>query len=289
MEPLISIITPTNNIINGGFADDFNILVSLLDLQTYPEVEHIIIDNASTDGTVEMLKDYKNKGYLNFFTEKDTGKFDAFNKGIMRAKGKYVAFCSCDDFYHDITAFRDIAAVMEAENADFTFSPAYCRHPEGFVFLFAPAMHNAFQVVPCSRQAMFFKKSVLEKERYFDEKFKLMSDYDLLIRLMMKKYKGIYYPGNFTTYKLGEKSTAAAEKAELECKMIYAKNYRNLYQLTNASLDKMSQYSDFPKELLDKLAEYYPQADKDLFYERCEQMHQIRLSAKKQLKEQAGN
>lgn len=286
MEPLISIITPTSNIIEKGLADDFNLLVSLLDLQTYDEIEHIIVDNASSDGTIEMLKDYKNKGYLNFYTERDTGKFDAFNKGIMRAKGKYVAFCSCDDFYHDITAFKDIANVMEAENADFIFAPAYCRHPEGFVFLFAPAMHNAFQVVPCSRQAMVFKKSVLEKEHMFDEKFKLMSDYDLIIRLMLKKYKGIYFPGNYTTYKLGEKASNEPEKAEAECRMIFAKNYRNLFPLTNEILDKMAKASEFPKGLLDKLAGCYPEADHDLFYERVEQMHQIRVNAKKQLKEQ---
>ena len=51
MEPLISIITPTYNIIENGLTDEFNLLVNLLDKQTYPNVEHIIIDKASTDDT----------------------------------------------------------------------------------------------------------------------------------------------------------------------------------------------------------------------------------------------
>lgn len=121
MDPLVSIITPTYNIVENDHADEFNLLVSLLELQTYPKIEHIVIDGASNDETIELLKDYKNKGYLNFFTEKDTGKFHALNKGVMRAKGKYIAFISCDDFYHDITAIYDAVNVLEAENADFLF------------------------------------------------------------------------------------------------------------------------------------------------------------------------
>ena len=168
MEPLVSIITTTHNIVEKGQADDFSLLVTLLDMQTYPNIEHIVIDNASTDDTVVLLKDYKNKGYINFYSERDTSKFNGYNKGILRAKGKYLAFISCDDFFHDITAIYDLVNLMEAENADFSFSPSYCRHSEGFVFLFNPAMYNAFQVMPCPRQCMFFKKSVLEKENYFD-------------------------------------------------------------------------------------------------------------------------
>lgn len=189
MDPRVTIITTTHNIIDKEQTDDFNLMVNLLDMQTYPEIEHLIIDNASTDGTDILLKDYKNKGYLNFFSERDTSKFHGYNKGIMRAKGKYIAFISVDDFFHDITAIQDVVNLMEANNADFSFSPAYCRHPDGFVFLFQPAMHNAFQVMPCARQAMFFKKSVLEKENYFDEKFKILSEFDLIIRLMLKNIK----------------------------------------------------------------------------------------------------
>ena len=77
MEPFVTIITPTHNLLENNLADDFNLLISLLDMQTYPNIEHLIIDNMSNDGTVEMLKDYKNKGYINFFSERDTGKFNA--------------------------------------------------------------------------------------------------------------------------------------------------------------------------------------------------------------------
>lgn len=279
MEPFVTIITTTDNLIKNDHADEFNLLVSLLDLQTYPNIEHLVIDNMSTDGTVEMLKDYKNKGYIQFYSEKDTGKFNAFNKGVMRAKGKYVSFISCDDFLHDITAVYDVVNLLEANNADFSFSPAYCRHPEDFTFLFAPAMHNVFQVLPCARQGMFFKKSMIEKENYFDEKFKLMSDFDFIIRIIMKKYKGVYFDSNYTTYKLGEKGVQNPKRVEEETKAIYFKNYRNLYPLNDDTLNKMAGLSEFPKPLLEKLSAYFPPEDKQLFMERCEQMNQLRINA----------
>lgn len=282
MEPFVSIITTTHNIVEKGQADDFNLLVTLLDMQTYPNIEHIVIDNASTDDTIELLKDYKNKGYIQFYSEKDTGKFNGYNKGILRAKGKYISFISCDDFYHDITAIQDMVNLMEAENGDFSFSPSYCRHPEGFVFLFVPAMYNAFQVMPCPRQCMFFKKSVLEKEGYFDEKFKLMSDYDLIIRLMLKKYKAVFLNQNYTTYKLGEKLNANPQTGDNEAKAIFYKNYRTLYPLNEDILDRMVKISEFPGELLEKLATRFDAEDRDLFFERYQQMHELRLNAFKE-------
>ena len=145
-EPDVTIITPTSNIVENGQADDFTLLINLLDKQTYPQVEHIIIDKASNDDTPLLLKDYKNKGYIQFFSEPDTGKYQALNKGIVHAKGKYVAFVSCDDFFHDITGFLDVISIMEENNADFSFAPAYCIHPEGFVFQFDPAIYNVFHI-----------------------------------------------------------------------------------------------------------------------------------------------
>lgn len=279
MEPFVTIITPTYNLLENNQVDDFNLLIQLLDMQTYPNIEHLIVDNASTDGTVEFLKEYKNKGYLTFFSEPDNGKFNAYNKGIMRAKGKYVAFISCDDFLHDITAIYDLVNIMEANNSDFSFSPAYCRHPENFVFLFAPSMHNAFQVMPCARQAMLFKKSMLEAENYFDEKFKILADFDLIMRIIMKGYSPAYFENNYVTYKMGTKAVENLKKTEEESKAVYYKNFKDLYPVNDEILNKMALYSEFPKPLLEKLSVYFPEEDRELFFNKCEQMHKIRLNA----------
>lgn len=288
-EPEVTVITTTSNIVDNGQADDFTLLINLLDRQTYPYVEHLIIDNASSDETVTLLKEYKNSGFINFFSEPDHGKFDAMNKGIMRAKGKYVSFLSCDDFYHDITAIYDIVNLMEQENADFCFFPSYCCHPDGYAFLFTPAMLNAFQVTPCPRQAMFFKRSVLEELRFFDDKFKLLADYDLTIRLLLNGYRGVFFENNVLTCKLGEQVSKHSTQVEAECNHIFYKNYKNMYPMTNEVLDRMVKLSEIPKPLLDKFAAKYPQEDRELFFERYEAMYNLRVQALQSLREQERN
>ena len=285
-EPEVTIITPTSNIVDKGQADDFTLLVNLLDRQTYEFVDHLIIDNASQDGTEVLLKEYKNSGFLTFYSEPDRGKFDAMNKGLLRAKGKYVAFLSCDDFYHDITGIADVVNVMEEEDADFCFFPSYCCHPEGYVFQFIPAMLNTFQVAPCPRQAMFFKKSVLNELRGFDEKFKLLADYDLVIRLVLGGYKGVLFDGNIVTCKLGEQVSKNTTQVEAECNHIFYKNYKNMYPMSNEVLDRMVKFSENPKPLLDKLAMKFPSEDRDLFYEKYQQMYELRMEAVKNLRQQ---
>lgn len=285
-EPEVTIITPTSNIVDKEQSDDFTLLINLLDKQTYEYIEHLVIDNASNDGTEVLLKEYKNAGFINFYSEPDRGKFDAMNKGLLRAKGKYVSFMSCDDFYHDITAIADIVNLMEEEDADFCFFPSYCIHPEGFVYQFIPAMLNTFQVSPCPRQAMFFKKSALSEIGAFDEKFKLLADYDLVIRLVMNGYRGILFDSNVVTCKVGEQATKHTVQVEAECNHIFYKNYKNLHPLSDEALDRMVKLSEIPRPLLAKLAEKFPAEDRDLFYERYEAMYNIRLDAQRQLREQ---
>ena len=282
----MTVITPTSNIVDKNQADDFTLLVNLLDKQTYPYVEHLIIDNDSKDGTEVLLKEYKNAGFLSFYSEPDRGKFDAMNKGLLRAKGKYVSFISCDDFYHDITAIADIVGVMEEEDADFCFFPSYCCHPEGYAFQFIPAMLNAFQVVPCPRQAMFFKKSVLSEVRAFDTKFQLLADYDLIIRLLLAGYKGVLFDGNVITCKLGDQVAKHTTQVEAECNHIFYKNYKPLYPLSNEALERMVKISEIPRPLLDKLATKFPSEDRDLFYEKYQQMYELRVEAVRNLRDQ---
>lgn len=283
-EPEFTVVTPTSNIVESGHADDFTLLVNLLNRQTYPYIEHIVIDNASQDGTIELLKDFKNNGYLSFFSEPDHGKFDAMNKGILRAKGKYIAFLSCDDFYHDITGIYDVVNLMEEQNADFCFFPSYCVHPEGYAFVFAPAMLNVFQVSPCPRQAVVFKKSVLDELRSFDDKFKLLADYDLMIRLVLNGYKGVSFDSIIVTCNVGEQVMKHTVQVEAECNHIFYKNYKNLYPMTNEVLDRMVKISEIPKPLLDKLVTKFPPDDRDLFYERYEAMYDLRIQAVQNLR-----
>ena len=285
-EPEITIITTTHNIVEAGKADDFTLLLDLMNRQTYQFVDHLIMDNASTDETMSLLKDYKNMGYIDFFSAPDNGKFDAMNKGLLRAKGKYVAFLSCDDFYHDIMGLETVVSYMEEENADFCYFPSYCVQPEGTAFLYNPSPHNVFQGMPFPRQAVIFKKETLAKIGNFDAKFKLFADYDLILKLFLHKLKGIFFGGCIVTYKMGENALKYPTQIQAECRHIFHQNYRNLYPVNENVIDRMVNIAEIPKALLDKLATCFPEDEHEAFYQQYEQMYEFRKENAQAIREQ---
>ena len=93
--PKISIITPV--ICNIRFIKE---CIEVVIAQECPYAEHIIIDGGSTDGTVEIVKEYATKySHIRWISEKDKGQSDAMNKGIKTARGKIIGFLNVDDFY----------------------------------------------------------------------------------------------------------------------------------------------------------------------------------------------
>ncbi len=276
-EPQVTIITPTYNVVDNSQVNDFDLMITMLGKQTYSFLDLLVIDNNSKDGTVDLLKEYKNEGSLAFYSEPDQGKFDAINKGLVRAKGKYVAFLSCDDFYHDIKAIENVVNFMEEEEADFCCFPSYCCQPDGSAFLFEPAILNTFQVVPCPRQAVIFRKEALQELGYFDAKFKLLADYDLIIRLILNGYAGVQWGDTLVTTKLGEKVNRYTTQAEAEFSHIFHKNFKTMYPMNEEVLERMVKISEIPRPLLDQLAQYFPDEEQEEFYQRYENMYNFRV------------
>ena len=275
-EPQFSVVIPTYNIVENEFVNDFDLLITLLSKQSYPFVEVIVMDNASKDGTADLLKEYKNDGLISFYSDSDNGKFDAMNKGIMRAKGKYISFLSCDDFYHDVTAIEDVVAQMEETEADFCVTPSNCVQEDGSVFVFEPDLLSTFQSIPCPRQAVVFKKETLEKLNMFDSKFKLLADYDMLIRLILSGSAGIVYNSKLVTTKLGTQVDNYSVQADAETSHIYFKNYRSLYPLNDELVERMVKLGEIPQELLNKFVSYFPEDSYDLFYQRYEENYNFK-------------
>ncbi len=278
-EPNFTVIIPTYNIVEEGKVSEFDLMLELLNMQTYPFVEVLVMDNNSQDGTVDLLKDYKNEEMLAFFSAPDQGKFDAINKGLMRAKGKYVSFLSCDDFYHDIMAINDVVTSMESTNADFCCFTSYCRNDDGSAFEFEPSLLSTFQAIPCPRQAVIFKKDTISQLGYFDSKFKLLADYDLLIRLILGGYAGTVFNANLVTTKLASKVEQHQMQTEAELNHIFYKNYKNLYPLNDEILDRMVKLGEIPKPLLDKFASYFPQDSSDEFYEKYQNIYNFKYQS----------
>ena len=165
--------------------------------QTYEDIEYIIVDGASKDGTIEVVQSYGDK-ITKFLAEPDKGLYDAMNKGIALATGDVVGILNSDDFYIDEFVIEKVVKVFKAKEVDSLFADLVyvksdniaktVRHydsskfsPEKFAYGWMPA-HPTF----------FVKRSAYEKYGLFKTDYKIAADYELLVRFLYK-YKLTYF------------------------------------------------------------------------------------------------
>ena len=88
--------------------------------QTYPDVESIVVDGASKDGTVELIEKYSHQfsGRMKWLSEPDKGIYDAMNKGIGMATGDVIGFLNADDYYQDENVLKAIARAFAWHGTD---------------------------------------------------------------------------------------------------------------------------------------------------------------------------
>ncbi len=197
---LVTVVTVTYNLINAGRKETFLQAVQSVRNQNYPHIQHLIIDGASNDGTIELIKELG----LEYFSEPDSGIYDAMNKGIKHAKGKYIALLNSDDFYHDNRMVEKCVHSLEENNLDFVCSNMYHLNeekPEENYTLYAD-FSNIFKLMPFGHPTLFCKTEILRRYS-FDLQYKIAADYDFVFKLFLHGYKGIALPYTFTTFRIG--------------------------------------------------------------------------------------
>ena len=176
--PLVTVITAVFN----GEAFLEKCIESVLN-QDYPNLEHIILDGGSTDGTVEILRKYEDRIAL-WISEPDAGVYDAWNKGLDNARGEWISFLGADDEYLPgaISAYMNLA--REYPHADHLSSPIYLLHPNGFLrTLGSPWTWPRFSRVMCSIHVGSMHSSRLfDKYGRFDTSYRITGDYEFLLR-----------------------------------------------------------------------------------------------------------
>lgn len=220
--PLVTIVTITCNLIDAGRRDYFRQCVESVHKQTYQNIEHIIVDGASTDGSVDLMEEYAKKGWINYISEPDTGLYNAMNKGIKRAKGKYIAFLNSDDFYHNKDAVKLSVEALEKTQSDFSYSSFIMVNGEESSSV-EWGLENFLFTMPFGHPTMFSKTKILQKEGGFNEDYKVAADYDLIIRLILKDYKNVYIPEDTASYRCGGVCCTIDYSDEMA--EIYTKNY----------------------------------------------------------------
>ena len=208
--PLVSIITITLNIIDNGRKEYLDTCMESVRCQSYPNIEYIIQDGESCDGTLELLSACKG---IHVFSEPDGGIDEAYNNAMKHAHGKYVMFLNSDDYFYDNTVVEHCVELMEAQSADYLYGKAdIIDEKRQVVGTFVPRMENFWRDMPYSHQAFFIRRDVLEKEGNYDATFGIGGDYDLAIRLILRDYKGVYMDEKISCYRLGGISSQVQDK-----------------------------------------------------------------------------
>lgn len=188
--PEISVVT----IVYNGIAAIEKTINAVIN-QSYKNVEYIIIDGGSTDGTVDVIKKYANNIQY-WVSEKDKGIYDAMNKGIAAANGDWIVFINCGDFFYSNNVLKEIFVekANEIKDADIIYGRSKMYLNDGSEMELA-MRHKLDQhwKGPVFRQgAMFVKTSIMKHEAFLvEETFKVSADYEMMYRLHKKNYKTV--------------------------------------------------------------------------------------------------
>lgn len=174
---LVSVITPTFN--SGEYLPG---TVESVAGQSYPHIEHIVVDGGSTDGTLEILKTSRVK----WKSGPDQGMYDAVNKGIRMSAGEVVCYLNADDRFFPGTVGAVVKELQAHPEVSLVFG--YCAYttPRGNTLAtFRPSLsHSARRTrITFAQPATFWRRSVHEKVGYFDPAMKNAGDADFFHRI----------------------------------------------------------------------------------------------------------
>lgn len=203
----ISIITATYN--SASTVGDT--LESVL-AQTYDDWEHIIIDGASTDGTMDVIRSYepRYKGKLRVVCEPDKGIYDAMNKGLAMATGEVLGTLNSDDIYHSPQVLEKIAAALEENKADCAFGDlVYVKSDDlGCVVRFwkgSQYKKNAFVKGWSPAHPTFYAvKRLYQEMGAFDLNFPISADFEMMLRFIEVGHAStVYVPHILVRMRMG--------------------------------------------------------------------------------------
>jgi len=247
--PLVSIVTPSYN--QGQFLEENLFSVRS---QDYPNVEHIVIDGGSTDGTVEILKRCERTYNLSWLSEPDEGHADAVNKGFAMVKGEIIGWLNSDDVYFNRSTISDVVeAFQKHPEADIIYGDCAYIWEDGNIlrvqcvsgFRYSRLLRGCFLEQP----AVFFRRYVVENHK-LDKRLKVAIDYEYWLRIG-RLYRFVHIPRILAADRnhRGRISVAQADKLKAvgeQLRQEYLRDHSPWFRL-EWELDKI--FSGLPRRL----------------------------------------
>ncbi|MDC3305485.1 glycosyltransferase [Flavobacteriales bacterium] len=249
----ISIITVSFNSVET-IRDTIKSIIS----QDYENIEYILIDAGSTDGTLDIIKEYE--GYINYFSsEEDDGIYDGMNKGISVASGEVVGILNSDDFYPNSYIVSNVARTFEKRNCDAVYGDLlYVKFydTDKIVRYWQSGNYSVKKIKNgwmLPHPTFFVKREMYEKYGYYNTELKSAADYEMILKLLYKQNINVFYiPMILVKMRMGGKSNASIMnriRANKEDGLAWTENqlYKPLFVRIKKPLQKIKQFFLKPK------------------------------------------
>lgn len=187
--PLVSIITPSYN--QDKFVLD---TIRSVFQQDYPNIEHIVVDGASTDNTPEILKSYSAlNGRFRYVSEPDRGQSHAINKGLAMASGDMIGWLNSDDMYTPDAVSKAVNALIRHPEWAMVYGSTYAIDEHGKLLAEQEAVpfgnRTIYHKCYIGQPSAFLRKSALREVGGIDESLQFCMDYELWMRISLSGYK----------------------------------------------------------------------------------------------------
>lgn len=202
VNPLVSVITATYNLIANGRTDA--IMCCIRSVANLPFAhEHLIQDGGSKDGTLDLLNALKLEcPGLEIKSEADKGVYDAFNKAVRRARGKWIYFLGSDDYVFDPEAMAEVVRMAEMSQKRFVIS--LVRNSDGSNWFSGPKdFSNILIIKSYGHQGVLMTRDLIEELGGFDVNYRIASDFKLCLKAHLKNEKHLFIAKTFAQFAVG--------------------------------------------------------------------------------------
>ncbi len=238
----VSVITATWN----SAATLRDTLESVL-AQTYTDIEHIIVDGNSTDGTMDLIREYalRHEGHIRYICEPDKGIYDAMNKGIRMASGEVIGILNSDDFYTSNDTVERLVDELVCCGVDAVYGDVHFVDDKDLTRCVRYYSSESFRrwkmrfgFMP-AHPSFYCRKEVYERFGLFSTSYKVAADFENLLRLIyVGKISIQYVPKDCVTMRTGGASTSGLA-SHRQILADHVRAYRENQVRSNALLDSL--------------------------------------------------
>lgn len=220
--------------------------------QTWPHIEHIVIDGASRDGTPAILEQFR-PHLAHVVSEPDKGIYDAMNKGLALCSGDIVCFLNADDRYASPRVLADVARLMSEHKVDVLMGDVAFFHPEDPVKVVRRYRSNRFRPellaygwMP-AHPALFMRHEIVKRVGMFKTDYKIAGDFDFVARAFADKNLSYrHLPEVLVNMRTGGASTAG-----LRAKLLLNREVLRACRENGIRTNLLKILSKYPAKLLE--------------------------------------